>query len=228
MKILVLGASGGTGVHFVKSALEKGHEITALVRDPIRFEREILERKSLLVLNGSPTDTKLIEEAVREVDVVFVTLGLNRKTRNPWAKPTSPNFLISESVANLLRAATHMLKVKIVYVSAYGVGGEWNKLPWIVQKLIRYSNIWLAYLDHNRAENVLRKSGVRWTILQPVALTDSLKPEVPECVASSLSVFDQLSKKSLAEFALSIIESGTMDNETIIVRAQRNTAHVSP
>jgi NAD(P)H-binding len=174
------------------------------------------------VFKGSPTDAKLLEEAVRGVDVVFVTLGLNRKNRNPWAKPTSPNFLLSESVANLLHATSSMPDAKIVDVSAYGVGEEWKKLPWIVQMLIRYSNIWLAYCDHDRAEKLLRESKARWTILQPVALTDSLQLEVPERVMTSLSAFDKLSRKALAEFALSEIETSTIRNETLVVRAKKD------
>ncbi|MBZ6138248.1 MULTISPECIES: NAD(P)H-binding protein [Streptomyces] len=32
MKFLVLGATGRTGVHFVKRALDQGHQVTALIR----------------------------------------------------------------------------------------------------------------------------------------------------------------------------------------------------
>ena len=33
MKLLVLGATGGTGKHIVSQALEAGHEVTVLARD---------------------------------------------------------------------------------------------------------------------------------------------------------------------------------------------------
>lgn len=34
MKITVIGATRGIGLALVKMALERGHEVTALVRDP--------------------------------------------------------------------------------------------------------------------------------------------------------------------------------------------------
>ena len=37
MKIIIFGATGGTGKELVKQSLEKGHEITVLVRNPQKF-----------------------------------------------------------------------------------------------------------------------------------------------------------------------------------------------
>ena len=34
MKLVVLGASGGTGREIIGQALDQGHEVTAFVRDP--------------------------------------------------------------------------------------------------------------------------------------------------------------------------------------------------
>lgn len=37
MKIAVLGASGQTGVHLVNQALQQGHNVTAIVRNPAKL-----------------------------------------------------------------------------------------------------------------------------------------------------------------------------------------------
>jgi uncharacterized protein YbjT (DUF2867 family) len=34
MKLVVLGATGGTGLEIVRQAIEHGHEVTAFVRSP--------------------------------------------------------------------------------------------------------------------------------------------------------------------------------------------------
>jgi uncharacterized protein YbjT (DUF2867 family) len=41
MKLLVLGATGGTGRQVVSQALEAGHEVTAYVRNPTNLERAL-------------------------------------------------------------------------------------------------------------------------------------------------------------------------------------------
>lgn len=51
MKIIVFGASGGTGSQIVKQALEAGNEVTAIVRNPSAFtvhHRDLFTIKSEL------------------------------------------------------------------------------------------------------------------------------------------------------------------------------------
>ena len=38
MKLLVLGATGGTGLEMVREAIERGHSVTAFVRSPERLQ----------------------------------------------------------------------------------------------------------------------------------------------------------------------------------------------
>ena len=40
MKITVFGATGGVGGHVVRQALDAGHQVTAVVRDPKRLRVE--------------------------------------------------------------------------------------------------------------------------------------------------------------------------------------------
>lgn len=73
-KFLVLGATGGTGKHFVAQALANGHEVRALVRTPSRLSIE--ESKSFTVTEGSITDDDLdIDGLVAGVDYVVSMLG---------------------------------------------------------------------------------------------------------------------------------------------------------
>lgn len=39
MKIVLLGATGQTGVPLIKQALQKGHSITAVVRNPDKLQQ---------------------------------------------------------------------------------------------------------------------------------------------------------------------------------------------
>ncbi len=50
MKLVVLGATGGTGVEIVRQAVERGHLVTALVRSPDRLR---VFRDRITVVPGS-------------------------------------------------------------------------------------------------------------------------------------------------------------------------------
>jgi len=51
MKIAVLGATGPSGIQVVKEALERGHEVTAIVRNPDKMteKHEKLKVKMICV-----------------------------------------------------------------------------------------------------------------------------------------------------------------------------------
>lgn len=61
MKILVLGATGGTGRQLVAKALEKGHEVTAFARNP---EGIALKHERLRAVRGDVTQPESIAAAV--------------------------------------------------------------------------------------------------------------------------------------------------------------------
>ena len=70
-KILVLGATGGTGRLIVSQALERGHEVTALVRSPEKASK--LNGARLVV--GDVRDEKALREALKGQDAVVSALG---------------------------------------------------------------------------------------------------------------------------------------------------------
>ena len=69
---LVLGATGGTGKHFVTQALEDGHRVRALVRTP---EKLPAGSENLEVVQGSITDGIDTDKLVAGVDYVVSMLG---------------------------------------------------------------------------------------------------------------------------------------------------------
>ena len=69
---LVLGATGGTGKHFVAQALADGHRVRALVRSPGKLPPG---GEKLEVRHGSITDTIDTDELVAGVDFVVSMLG---------------------------------------------------------------------------------------------------------------------------------------------------------
>jgi putative NADH-flavin reductase len=72
-KIAVFGATGNIGGHVVREALSRGHEVTALVRDPSRLDAD--GAGLTVVTIGDALDADAIEAAVRGHDVVVSAIG---------------------------------------------------------------------------------------------------------------------------------------------------------
>lgn len=69
---LVFGATGQTGKHFLPLALERGHNVKALVRSP---EKVGVKSPNLSLHRGSIVDLNNFDELVKGVDVVIAMLG---------------------------------------------------------------------------------------------------------------------------------------------------------
>ena len=200
MKILVLGATGRTGKLFAKLATAKNHQVTAIIRNK---KDAILPRVNYI--EGLPTDEQLLTKALEGMDAVVVSLNINRTSDNPFAKVVSPLTLISDSVKALIPAMEKNNVKRIITVSASGVGDSWNDMFLMVRWLIRYSNIWKAYEDHDRQEQIVRQSGLDWTIVRPVMLNDKDNEEYAALVGKPKGI--NISRKAVAKFILDSLES---------------------
>lgn len=73
MRLTVFGATGGIGGHLVRQALDSGHAVTAVVRDPARLE---LRHPSLIVVTAPDvTDLDAVLPAVSGSDAALSAIG---------------------------------------------------------------------------------------------------------------------------------------------------------
>lgn len=73
MNLIVLAASGRTGLALARKAVERGHTVTAIARDPSRITVEHVRKVA-----GDVTDPASIAAVVDEDSVVLSGLGANR------------------------------------------------------------------------------------------------------------------------------------------------------
>jgi putative NADH-flavin reductase len=77
MRITVLGATGGTGRYLVTRALERGHQVDAIVRDPGRAALPADPR--LTIHQGDVHDAAFVAAAIAPGSVVVSGLGVRSK-----------------------------------------------------------------------------------------------------------------------------------------------------
>ena len=67
MKVVILGATGGTGLEIVRQAIERGHSVTALVRSPEKLRGYA---GFIRIKQGNPLNASELEE-ILEVRTPF-------------------------------------------------------------------------------------------------------------------------------------------------------------
>src|SRR3979490_1319961 len=72
MKLIVLGATGGTGLEIVRNAIEGGHSVTAFVRSPERL-KSFQDR--ITVTQGDLLNSVELERVIQGHDAVVSGFG---------------------------------------------------------------------------------------------------------------------------------------------------------
>jgi putative NADH-flavin reductase len=147
MRILIIGASKGTGALAVKAALERGHEVTAFARSP---ERLGLEHPKLTKVKGDFHNNEDVERAVPGHDAVIVTASAG--TISSFKE--NPTYF-SQGTALVIRAMKASGVRRLVVLSALGVG-ETSKIA--VGSPRKFS---LACSSSSRTRTTSDKSGTR-------------------------------------------------------------------
>ena len=83
LQILVYGATGKIGTHVVEEALQRGHLVTAVSRDPSRIKKQ---HENLTAVTGDLLDLQSIELLVEDKDIIIVSvrgmIGEDKKPEN--------------------------------------------------------------------------------------------------------------------------------------------------
>lgn len=162
MKLVVFGANGRVGREVVKQAIERGHQVKAVVRDSATFEANALNPEVERVSGVTMWET---QRAVRGADAVVSALG-----------PRDVNTPIIEGFIRVIsEAMTREGVPRLVVVSVAGLTPlPDGKLRGDVQLPAFLRTV---YADHRAAMNVLKASKLDWTLVCPPNLPDGPKTE---------------------------------------------------
>jgi len=153
MKLVVLGATGGTGRLVVEQALAAGHSVTALVRSP---EKLTIRNSSLRVVAGQATDAGDVARALEGADAVISTLG-------------GSGSVIADSTRARVAAAPKAGVERVVVLSSSFV--ERDRLG-AMSRLLTAVAMGSVIKDKSAGEQLLRQSELDWTVIYASPLTN--------------------------------------------------------
>ncbi|MEN3310022.1 MAG: hypothetical protein V7603_6224 [Micromonosporaceae bacterium] len=164
MRLTIVAATGGIGRHLVDQAVAAGHDVTAVARNP----RNLPARVRVVTADLADPDPAVLAAAVAGADAVLSGLGPR--------KPRSEAGITSRGTRAIVATMQATQVRRIVVVSAAPVGpgpdpGDGFFMRHFGSRLAR-----AMYRDHYAdlalTEEILRESGLDWTVSRPPQLTD--------------------------------------------------------
>jgi putative NADH-flavin reductase len=165
MKLIVFGATGGTGRQVVIQALEAGHEVTVVVRQPAAFD---IHHERMEVVQGDVLNFSSIEKPMSGKDVVVSALGVSHR---------NPTTVYSAGTSNIMKAMRSFGIRRLICLSSGGldIPADTPFMQRIVIKFIVQRMFKEAYEDMARMEDKVRLSDLDWTVIRPPRLTNGLR-----------------------------------------------------
>lgn len=196
-KIALFGASGQTGQQFLNAALEKGYEVKALARNPLSISQK---SSKLEVIKGDVLNIQDVQQVVEGCDIVVSLFGHVKG---------SPEWLQTDGTKNIVQAMKENNVDRVISLSGGGLPFPEKDEPKFADKLIRtIMKIVVPKVlnDANKHYEVLKNSGLKWTIVRGPRLTNDPKLGTYRVGWVGVNASTKISRADLADFILSQLE----------------------
>lgn len=215
--IAVLGATGRTGRWIVEEALQRGYFVQALVRDKSRLT---IWHENLTIIEGTPESRKDLRATMKGCEAVLGALNISRKQEWwLWSELTASSTFLSAVASKVVEVANEMNIKRCLVVTAWGTAETKKDLPAAFRWMIDLTNIGVTYRDHERQDLIWEKSGLDWTIVRPVGLTNSMEEKSIQILLNSSTAKPAMiiSRRMVALFMLDALEQGTYIHQMPII-----------
>jgi uncharacterized protein YbjT (DUF2867 family) len=206
-KLLVLGATGGTGRSLVEQAVAAGFSVTVLVRRPDSLPGSA--RTLRIVAGDLNVDPAILQAAVPGQDVVISTLGVGQSFKS--------GGLIARSAPAIVAVMRQHGVRRLVFCSAFGVGITRRDVP-LLPRLFINTLLRDVYRDKEAGERAILSSDLDWTIVYPVGLADG-PPTGRYRVGERLALrgFPRISRADVAGFLLRQAEDRSYVQKGVLI-----------
>lgn len=164
VRLTILGATGRIGRHALDRALEAGHEVTVLVRDPTRLG-QAAER--VRVVTGTLDDPQAVDRAVVDADAVISAIG-------PDGNAPAQVDRLRDGMRNVIAAMERHGVRRIVNLSGAGISAPGERKPFLDRLLTRIVRRFARHVvAAKQAEyDELARSDLEWVAVRPAVVTD--------------------------------------------------------
>ncbi len=164
-RVLVIGASRGIGLETVKALLAAGSNVRALARSASRIA---IDDPHLEKVDGDALDKATVERALVGVDAVVQSLGVDFGP-DAVLKGTT---LFSKSTRVLVDAMRNVGVRRLIVVTGAGAGDSRGHGGFLFDRVVFPLVLKRVYDDKDVAEQIVKASGLEWTIARPGGLTN--------------------------------------------------------
>jgi uncharacterized protein YbjT (DUF2867 family) len=215
MKIVIFGANGQTGRLLSRRVLDAGHDAMAVTRRPDDFP---FADPRLTIVGADVRDASSLVDVVDGAGAVLSTLGV------PFSR--KPIDTYSVGVRNIVTAMQEASVRRLIVVSstgAYHYPGRRNT-PLslrLFEPIITRTIGKTTYDDQRRMEDIVRNSGLDWTIVRPSGLFDV--PYVTDYVAGEVDpVGGYTSRLDLADY-MTVLAARPGGKDTVVISTTVDT-----
>ena len=205
MKIAIFGATGKTGVALIRQALDQGHEVTIMVRNPERLPR--FSRK-INVFTGDFNNKEMVRATIQGQDAVVCTLGSKELYKNSGIRTFGTRAIIEAMAIEGVK--------RFVVMSSWGIGDSWNNLPLFTKALFKLF-MPAAREDHEAQELAVKASSLDWTIIRPSGLTNVAHVTPYDYGKDIVPKTSRISRANVADLILKVVTHHTHIHEAITI-----------
>ena len=173
MKLTIVAATGGIGRQLLEQAVAAGHDVTAVVRNPKNLSAKV----RIVTADLAVADPAALESAVGGADAVLSGLG-PRSASEAGVACRGTRAIVQAMKATRVRRIVVVSAAPIGTVPSAGVPkppkhdpGDGFFMRNLFSPMIKLA-LRKHYADLALMEDVLRDSGLDWTVVRPPRLTD--------------------------------------------------------
>lgn len=204
MKIIVFGATGKTGQHVWRRALEQGHDVTVFVRSPQKIDSD---KSKLHIVRGDVFDTESVTNAIANHDAAIVCLG---------STGLSDKTTLTLGTKSIIDGMVHQSGKRLIVLSAAGVAESWGQIGWLSRLLFK-TVLRNLFADHHTQEAVVTGSSLDWTIVRAAILKDN--PATGQYTVSNTARSSNINRTDVADFLVKQIVDTTYLRQAISITA---------